>query len=89
MFDLAQRCPRLSLARRERIIELTRERDERRFVRDKLESAERCVAHRQLQCVRSLGSRSPEYMRYRQRKLDEAARKLQGLQRWADRIGAI
>lgn len=86
-FNLATRCPRLALARDQRIRELTLERDERHFVRDKLESAERCVAHRHL--ARSHRTRNGRYIDMRRRKLVEAERKLAGIQRWADTIGAL
>lgn len=88
-FSLASICPRLALARDQRRAEMTRERDERHFVRDKLESAERCVAHRELQLARSYACGDAHYMMVRQRKLDEAKKRLAGLQRWADKVGAL
>lgn len=68
---------------------MTRDRAERHFVRGKLESAERCVVHRELQLVRSFSRGSGEYIMLRQRKLGEAKRRLASLQRWAEKIGAV
>lgn len=88
-FLLVERCPRLARARDQRRVEMRLERDERRFVRDKLESAERCVAHRELQLARSFSTGNGRYMLERQAKLGEAKRKLAGLQKWAEQIGAV
>lgn len=88
-FALSSRFPRLALARDQRVCELTLERYERRFVRAKLESAERCVAHRELQLARSYSTGNGRYMLMRQRKLGEARRRLRSVQQWAETIGAL
>lgn len=75
-FRLADRCPRLALARDQRVAELHQESLERRRLMWRVQKAERLVAHRDLQAARALAKPSNGYYAKRRRMLEAARREL-------------
>jgi hypothetical protein len=69
-------APRLARARDHLVAQLRRERDERRWHRERELHLEWLVAHRDLQLVRAGNTRNGRYIRQRQQKLEQAERLL-------------
>jgi hypothetical protein len=88
-FDLASVCPRLALARRQRIVELVEERHARHLARWDLQHAEWLVAHRDLQLVRAGATGRRAYIEIRERKLAAAREQLARVRARAERLGAV
>lgn len=75
-FQLADRCPRLALARDQRLQQL-RDESHMRLVRlQQRYRLERLVAHRELQLIRAEAKGAGKYIAVRQRKLVEARAEL-------------
>ena len=72
---LAAIAPRIASALASLRLRLAWERRRREWLRERVLDAERCVAHRELQLVRS-GHRGGRYLRGRHRLLAEAQREL-------------
>lgn len=89
MSALAELAPRLHRAHQAEAQRLYAACRERHCVRGALLSAERLVAHRELQLARAYSTRSPKYMAVREHKLADARRKLARLQARAERLGAV
>jgi hypothetical protein len=75
-FSLAARCPRLAKARDDHERQVRDRRQAARQRSDALLSAERNLAHRELQLVRAFHTGKGRYIAERQRKLDAARRKV-------------
>lgn len=73
---LADIAPRLAKARDQLLEDRRRERAERRRLAQLTLSAERNLAHRELQLVRAFHTGKPKYIAERQRKLDAAKREV-------------
>lgn len=73
-FRLETRCPRLALARHQRVAEIIAERQAYRDAQDRHLETQRLVAHRDLQLVRAWSTGSRRYIRRRERLLEEARR---------------
>lgn len=80
-FSLHQVAPRLARAREQRREELRVASAERRHVLQLLLAAERCVAHRELQLQRAFVTGNGKYIAERFRKLSQAQRELERLQK--------
>jgi hypothetical protein len=75
-FALASRCPRLARARDGYIAEQARIAASERRSRNERLRLSRLVAHRELQLQRAFWTGSPRYIAVRQRKLQEAQKRL-------------
>jgi hypothetical protein len=75
-FLLADRCPRLAKARDDHERHVRDDRQAARQRSDALLSAERNLAHRELQLVRAMHTGKGRYIAERQRKLKAARRKV-------------
>lgn len=84
---LRDHCPRLAVARDERIAELRQEREDRRAARRQLLAAERMVAHRELQLIRAEATGDRRYIKRRTDKLARGRAQLQRIRRRATRLG--
>lgn len=88
-FDLATIAPRLALAHRQRADEIIAERVARHHAREQLESAERLVAHRELQLLRAGATGDRSYVRRRDNKLTRARAHLAAARAVAEQLGAV
>jgi hypothetical protein len=66
---LREHCPRLALARDQRVAEIARETVAQRRWRRERQEALKVEAHRDLQLVRAWATGNPKYIRHRERKL--------------------
>jgi hypothetical protein len=89
MTSLAVMCPRLALARDQRLEELYEERAERMRCLKRLAHLEYVVAHRELQVIRAYATGKPKYIAARVRKLEEIKDELAGAKARARRAGVI